>query len=120
MVREAWNFTPHSNPMHAVSHLISRTRYLLLDWKSKGLHPIESALEKLENSILEAEYKDGLCDLNDVSTHSLSILYNNLSALHRQNNIKWAQRARLMWVQSGDNNSSFFITRFIFVTIIIP
>ncbi|XP_039116586.1 uncharacterized protein LOC120252479 [Dioscorea cayenensis subsp. rotundata] len=99
-VRKAWCFTPHSNPMHAVSHLFSRTRYLLLDWKAKGLCSIDSAIEKLENSILEVEEKEGLGDGIDYSPQSLSIMYNNLSALHRQNNTKWAQRARLMWVQN--------------------
>lgn len=83
VVRKAWNSSPHSNPMHAVSHLISQTRHLLLDWKAKGLHPIDSSIEILESTIIEAEEKDGLGDSNDFSPHSLSSMYNNLSALHR-------------------------------------
>lgn len=108
MIREAWNFSPHSNPMQAFSHLLSRARHRLLDWKSKGCHNIDSRISNLEASILEAEDRDGFDDGNEFSPQSLSIMYNNLSALHRQNSTKWAQRARLLWVQNGDNNSSFF------------
>ncbi|XP_039145509.1 uncharacterized protein LOC120282722 [Dioscorea cayenensis subsp. rotundata] len=64
-VRKAWNFVPHSNPMQGVSHLLSRTRDFLLDWKNKGLHPIEVGIEKLEKSIMEAEGKDGSDLWND-------------------------------------------------------
>lgn len=62
----------------------------------------------MERSIVEAEEKDGSGDSIDFSPQSLTIMYNNLSAVHRQNNTKWAQHARLIWVQNGDNNSSFF------------
>lgn len=115
-VRKAWNFLPHSNPMQAFSHLISRTRHLLLEWKANGLHPLDSAIEKLESSILEEEGKDELGDISDLSPNSLTSMYNNLSALHRQNNVKWAQRARLMWVHNGENNSSFFFNTICFRT----
>lgn len=35
-------------------------------------------------------------------------LYKKYATLQRQNTIKWAQRATLMWVQDGDSNSDFF------------
>lgn len=76
--------------------------------KTEGIQPIDSNIEKLERQISEAEFKDGLDEGMDMSPQSLTILYNQLSALHRQNDTKWAQRARLQWVQNGDNNSSFF------------
>lgn len=72
VVREAWHFKPHSNPMHAVSHLIARTRSMLLEWKSKGLDPLESDIDKLEASILEAGTKDGSSKMNDFSPLSIS------------------------------------------------
>lgn len=56
--------------------------------------------------ILDAENIDAESDSG--THHDLTSLYNKLSALQCQNSLKWAQRARLVWVQCGDNNSSFF------------
>lgn len=58
--------------------------------------------------ILDAETLDAVNDIGEPLYRDLSTLYNNLSALQRQNSIKWAQRARLMWVQCGDHSTSFF------------
>lgn len=104
----SWNFRPHSNLLHVVSHLIACTRRKLLEWKSIGLSPIEIEIDRIESSILEAETNNGLSANIDFSLPDLTIFYNRLSALHRQNSTKWAQRARLMWVQCGDNSTSFF------------
>lgn len=94
--------------MQAITHFLSRTRHKLLNWKAEGVQPIDSNIDKLESQILDAESKDSSGDGMDMSPQYLTILYNKLSPLHRQNNTKWAQRVRLLWVQNGDNNSSFF------------
>lgn len=107
-VRHAWNFLPHSNPMHAFSHLISRTRAKLISWKKIGLCPIDASINNLELEILEAEARDQLNGSIDNSSDNLYSLYNKLAALHRQNYSKWAQRARLLWVHCGDLNTNFF------------
>lgn len=88
--------------------------------KTKEFTPIETETDNLELTIMEAENNDGLSDNSVFSPQDLTVLYNRLSILHRQNTNKWAQRVRHMWVQCGDNNSSFFITQFNFVIIIIP
>lgn len=39
--------------------------------------------------------------------------------LLRQNSIKWAQKARLMWIQNGDHKTNFFFFIISFVFIIV-
>ncbi|XP_039138794.1 uncharacterized protein LOC120276131 [Dioscorea cayenensis subsp. rotundata] len=107
-VREAWNFKPHSNPMHAFSHLISRARSNLISWKNRGLCSIVSNISRLEMDILDAESMDAVYGNDYNAVELLYPLYNKLAALQRQNSIKWAQRARLMWVLCGDQNTSLF------------
>lgn len=94
--------------MHALSHLIARTRSQLINWRVQGLNSIESDLLKTKHEINIAETNDVSNDYNDFSQNSLPILYNKYSALQKQNSIKWAQRARFHWVNNGDFNTSFF------------
>lgn len=92
--------------MHAFIHLIWRTRNKLISWSNNGLNSLEANMNKIELEILDVENFD-VESVSDVH-QDLSALYNKLSALQRQNSLKLAQRARLLWVQCGDNNSSFF------------
>ncbi|XP_039144058.1 uncharacterized protein LOC120281255 [Dioscorea cayenensis subsp. rotundata] len=108
VVRETWSLKPHSNPLHAFSHLLSRARTNLIAWKNRDLNSIEASINKLELEILEAEALEGLNGNITYVDNALSPLYNRLTALHRQNSTKWAQRARQLWVLKGDLNTNFF------------
>lgn len=54
------------------------------------------------------EILDNFNDPSNSFPQDLASLYNRLTTLHRQNSTKWAQRARLLWVNCGDINSGFF------------
>ncbi|XP_039123479.1 uncharacterized protein LOC120260105 [Dioscorea cayenensis subsp. rotundata] len=103
-VRDAWGLSPHGNPMQAFTHLLSRTRYNLCGWRYSGFNKVESALINLDNDINNLENSD----FNTISQFLLMDRYANLSALQRQCSVKWAQRARLQWINDGDKNTSFF------------
>lgn len=104
VVCDAWNCNPHGNPMHAFSHLLSCTCSNLLKWRRQGINKAESDLMNIEAEIsnLENSY------FNLISQFLLMDHYTNLSTLQHQCNIKWAQRAHLMWIKDGDKNTSFF------------
>ncbi|XP_039118690.1 uncharacterized protein LOC120254702 [Dioscorea cayenensis subsp. rotundata] len=100
-VREAFNFTPHGNPMHAFSHLLLRTHNRLKSWSINGVNDVESAIIHTENLIQNLECSDA-----DIGSHQVLMeLYAKLSALQQQCSIKWAQQARLLWVKDGDKNT---------------
>ncbi|XP_039141957.1 uncharacterized protein LOC120279156 [Dioscorea cayenensis subsp. rotundata] len=104
VVFEALRSPVHDSPLHAFSHLLSRTRFKLSNWKSSGLNSVEIALAQTETEINSLEQLDSSTDIQD----RLSVLYSKLAAIQRQLSIKWAQRARLLWVSDGDKNTSFF------------
>lgn len=61
-----------------------------------------------ELEINALELLDSASPANPEIHNSLVSLYNKFSALQRQSACKWAQRARLQWVQDGDHNTGFF------------
>lgn len=38
----------------------------------------------------------------------LSSLHSMFTSLHRQNSLRWVQRAHLLWLMDGDHNTTFF------------
>lgn len=84
-IREAWDFIPHSNSMHAFFHLLTRARSKLLSWQASGLNSLETNINKLNLEILDVETNNGI---RDTTNRDLTALYNHLSALHRQNSTK--------------------------------
>lgn len=54
----ALNFTPHSNLLHAFSHLLSRTHHSLLCWRSSSLSSLDRDIFDLERHIHSLETKD--------------------------------------------------------------
>ncbi|KAJ0975331.1 hypothetical protein J5N97_017296 [Dioscorea zingiberensis] len=107
-VCKAWNHRSGTSPMHDFNHNISHTRNLLSKWKSSGLTSLDRNITQTEEDISTIEALEPTLDYSDLSTIALRGLYNKHQALLRQNSIKWAQRARLMWLKHGDYNTSFF------------
>lgn len=86
--------------------MLSRTCSNIRNWCRSGVNNVESAIINLEADISNIESSDFTS-----AAHSLLLdKYAKLTALQRQSNIKWAQRARLSWIKNGDKNTSFFHT----------
>lgn len=105
VVIEAWNFVPHGNPMHALTHLFARTCSKVNLWRRLGFTSIDKAIQNVEADIHSLEQVDSL--VSDVSLE-LSELYRKYSNLQRQIDACLAQRAHLNWLLNGDENTAFF------------
>lgn len=77
------------------------------------MNSLDSDLNLIERHIRTLDIEDsgmlGISaddDLNRIN--SLRSLYITYNSLLKKNNLKWAQRARLMWVSNSDLNSSIF------------
>lgn len=110
IVNQVWNSKANSNPLHAFSHLVAHTRSRLISWRSSGMHLLDRDILETGRKIEALENADILDNSQTYDPSHLRALHNRHNAILRQNSLKWAQHARLMWVQNGDLNSSFFTT----------
>lgn len=94
--------------MRVFSHMIARTRSMLVHQKSKGMKSIKWDLRDTELGIKSMKSINHPSSLSQLDQLHLKFIYNKCNALLHQNFLKWAQRIRLMCVQKGDSNSSFF------------
>lgn len=106
-VLNALIFNAHSSPMHNFAHMLTRIRKALLHVKNFGLGALDSVIRDTEVQ-LQSKVDDMLNPLSDSNYVRYRALQNKYNAYLRQNSIRWAQKARLMWTQDGDRNSSFF------------
>lgn len=55
VVKEAWNFSPHGNPMHALLHLFASTRLKVSSWRCAGLNLLDTTIQNVEAVISSLE-----------------------------------------------------------------
>lgn len=72
------------------------------------MNSIETDMTNLEKEILEAETVDVVDTNRENFEVNLDAIYSRFTSLQRQQSLKWAERARLIWVHNGDFNSTFF------------
>lgn len=83
-VKEASNFNPHSNPMHAFTLLVAQTRSHLLKWRLNVMISMETNLINTELDLDALKTNDDLYAPNDVLHAYLQSLYNKVFALQRE------------------------------------
>ncbi|KAK1307044.1 hypothetical protein QJS10_CPA10g01342 [Acorus calamus] len=107
VVRSAWNSGGHASPMGRFQQKLHALQRQLCQWRRRMGHlptRIHETHGKLEELItMEAAGSRG-GDLTD----QMKGTSNLLAALQRQQEIYWAQRSRVRWLQEGDRNTRFF------------
>lgn len=89
-------------------HILNRVISNLFSWKAMGTCNLDRDIRTTEVAIQALEIDNSANPLDDTDHSNLNILYNKHRALLRQNEKKWAQRAKINWIHNGDMNTSFF------------
>lgn len=108
IVRNAFHFHAHSSPMHNFAYLLTRMGKSLLDWKAAGLGALDKGIRDTEVQLQTLDLDDMENPLSNSDLDDYRALQNKYNALLRRNSLRWAERARLMWVKDGDRNTNFF------------
>ncbi|KAJ0960379.1 hypothetical protein J5N97_001796 [Dioscorea zingiberensis] len=98
-VTKAWYSRTNANPLHAFTHFTARTKSYLCQWKAKELTPLEKNITQVEEEILHLESLESSLGYSDLTSVALRSLYNKHCALLRQNSLRWAQRAKMLWIR---------------------
>lgn len=93
----------HLRRMGGAIDKIKRTRDSLGLWARKEFHGQRRSIRKVEDELEAASLKPGSSNSKEIIQLKKEIL-----SLQRIENDKWAQRARLCWMQEGDVNSRYF------------
>lgn len=107
-VVKAWRFAPNTSPLHAFSHFLYRTKNQLISWRVFGISPLNVDIYNTERDISFLENLESSCIPNSLNNRNFRALNNRHTAFLKQNNIHWAQRARMFWLKQGDLNAKFF------------
>lgn len=90
-VARVWRFAPRTSPMHAFSHLISRTKSQLISWRASGYSSLDTDIQNTERDIAFLENLESSSCPNSIDSMCLRALNNKYAALLKQSNIHWAQ-----------------------------
>lgn len=104
MVQRGWG----SNELNAqFEDRAARCGQMLDDWGEKTFGDIKQKLKKAKENlkILQEE------EPNEENAERAQAIENEIDELLKQEEIYWGQRSRIMWLNDGDRNTSFFHKR---------
>lgn len=99
---------PDAAPTVQLSSALLALQPMLKAWNWRTFGVLEHRQKDVASRILDLETHQSSAFLSSQEAHSIRSLYNLHSAILRQLSIKWASKARLMWLLNGDSNSSFW------------
>lgn len=94
--------------MHKFAYFLTCISKSLLDWKSVGLDALDKGIRDTEFQLQALDLEDPDSSFSDNHYANHRALNHRFIALLKQNSIRWAQRARLMWVKDGNRNTNVF------------
>lgn len=98
---KAWSFDPKTSPLHTFSHLLAYTKNHLISWRASSATSLDIDIQNIERDIMMLEKLESSANPNSLDDRSLKALSNRHSVLLKQNNIRWAQRAHMLWLKQG-------------------
>jgi hypothetical protein len=109
MVAAEWNMVPPGKtPMHTWHKKIHHLRHFLRGWAKNISGKYKKEKQRLLSIIDDLDIKAESIPLSLVEREELKKANDNLNKLRRDEETKWAQRAKVKNIQEGGNNTKYF------------
>lgn len=104
ILRKVWRIKkPSGDGWGAVQHNLEESKKVLLQWRRINDDPVEGIIKQKTRDIKTLQEHDGLLDMD-----SIRVLQQDVSVLMEEEELKWRQRAKELWLKEGDKNTQFF------------
>lgn len=104
VIQAAWVMDHYGTPMFNVSEKLKATRHHLLSWSKTHFGSVRYSIAEKTHQLKSEED----VDLEVQNVGRIKTLRSELSILFIKEERMWQQRSRVLWLQSGDQNTRFF------------
>ncbi|KAK1307281.1 hypothetical protein QJS10_CPA10g01432 [Acorus calamus] len=110
IIRTSWRGIIAASPLGVLHHKLWRLQYALRRWNKQRIGDLPVKVREAHVQLAQT-LQEEQGDISSMDWPQVRIATNRLTALQRQLETFWAQRARTKWITEGDRNSAFFHTR---------
>jgi ribonuclease HI/exonuclease III len=104
VIKSVWRVRePASNAWRRVRGNLKESKKAILQWRRINVGPTEEDIKQKTAEIQKLQAAEDQIDVNKIRG-----LQKEVSLAMEQDEIKWRQRAKELWLKSGDKNSKFF------------
>ncbi|KAK1319963.1 hypothetical protein QJS10_CPB04g01501 [Acorus calamus] len=110
IIRTSWRGIIAASPLGVLHHKLWRLQYALRRWNKQRIGDLPVKVREAHIQLAQT-LQEEQGDISSMDWLQVRIATNRLTALQRQLETFWAQRAQTKWITEGDRNSAFFHTR---------
>ncbi|KAK1290755.1 hypothetical protein QJS10_CPB18g00881 [Acorus calamus] len=111
IVQQVWNGRNQGSPMYRLHHKLMELQKKLKVWNRERVGDINHRVAQAHQELRALEEGDQQGLPQSQVRLSIRVALNRLLALERQQEIFWAQRARVQCLRDGDRNTKFFMRK---------
>ncbi|KAK1310039.1 hypothetical protein QJS10_CPA08g01386 [Acorus calamus] len=108
IVKYGWNMPSYASPMGMFQQKLRNLQRSLRQWHRSQIGNLQVRVHEAHQQLQQLMELESHQSVDSPISDSIRSTSNKLSALQRQSEMYWAQRARIQWLKEGDKNTRYF------------